>query len=350
MLSRYVARGNVYVIATPDEVFEARDNRRTNSSAAATSSAEWAPSTVRDLCSAGRWDPTKPATEVASDGLLIGPFSDTPPFDLLIVNTDGSLAERSDNGLTIFAHFLRDKLPEHSQGSRYALRVTSVRPGASGLLQHEVETVAVRRQADGVYGFTVDMGRPILGAKHVGIDTELPTGDLGGGNHIAPLASIDERWRTSVLVEIGNPHCVTLVPPSQVPPFAELSGEHLHHALKVIAFAPSGHDRTHHDFPRGINLQWAGVEQPGIRGGAPAIVRASVFERGEGATLSSGSSAVAVASAVWHAGLIASSDVLVEMPGGRVPIELELTDDGSIDRAFLFGVATEIGKTQINDA
>jgi diaminopimelate epimerase len=37
-----------------------------------------------------------------SDGLLIGPFQSAPPFDVLIVNTDGTLAERSGNGLTIF--------------------------------------------------------------------------------------------------------------------------------------------------------------------------------------------------------------------------------------------------------
>jgi diaminopimelate epimerase len=165
-------------------------------------------------------------------------------------------------------------------------------------------------------------------------------------NRIAPLAELNERWRTSVLVEIGNPHCVTLVAPSQVPTFDELSDERLHRALRAIAFAPGGHDRAPRYFPRGINLQWAGTEQPGTRDETPAIVRAAVFERGEGATLSSGSSAVAVASAAWHVGLIASTEVLVDMPGGRVPIQLELTDEGTIARAFLFGVATEIGSTQ----
>jgi diaminopimelate epimerase len=40
---------------------------------------------------------------------LVGPFQSSPPFDLLIVNTDGTLAERSGNGLTIFSQALSDQ-------------------------------------------------------------------------------------------------------------------------------------------------------------------------------------------------------------------------------------------------
>ena len=43
-----------------------------------------------------------------SDGLLVGPFPDENAFGMLIVNTDGTLAERSGNGLTIFSQFLVD--------------------------------------------------------------------------------------------------------------------------------------------------------------------------------------------------------------------------------------------------
>ena len=50
---------------------------------------------------------------------------------------------------------------------------------------------------------------------------------------------------------------------------------------------------------------------------------------------------MAVACASLKAGLIGAGDVLVDMPGGRVPVELVLAADDSIERAFLFGVAIE---------
>ena len=344
VFSRYEARGNVYVVATPDEVFGASDARRTNATAAALSAHEWSRTAVRHLCSSERWDSAKSGEAIASDGLLIGPFSTKSPFDLLIVNTDGSLAERSGNGLTIFAHFLRDKLPERSGKRSYPLLVRSVRSTDAGAL-HTVESVAVRGNSSGIEGYTVDMGRPNFGARYVGVDLVLPTGRSGIGNLIDPLCTLDSRWHSSVLVEIGNPHCVTMVTPSRVPTFVELTDERLHQDLKAIAFAPGA--PGHGYFPRGINLQWAGVVDKGVRGrkDLPAVIRASVFERGEGATLSSGSSAVAVACACLKAGLIEASDVLVDMPGGRMPIELVLAADDSIERAFLFGVATETPET-----
>jgi hypothetical protein len=46
-----------------------------------------------------------------SDGLLVGPFPDENAFALLIVNTDGTLAERSGNGLTIFSVPHRRRTP-----------------------------------------------------------------------------------------------------------------------------------------------------------------------------------------------------------------------------------------------
>jgi diaminopimelate epimerase len=46
---------------------------------------------------------------LGSDGILVGPLpSDNAEFGLRILNPDGSEAEKSGNGLRIFARYLRD--------------------------------------------------------------------------------------------------------------------------------------------------------------------------------------------------------------------------------------------------
>jgi diaminopimelate epimerase len=46
---------------------------------------------------------------LGSDGILVGPLpSDKAEFGLRILNPDGSEAEKSGNGLRIFARYLRD--------------------------------------------------------------------------------------------------------------------------------------------------------------------------------------------------------------------------------------------------
>jgi len=57
-----------------------------------------------------------------------------------------------------------------------------------------------------------------------------------------------------------------------------------------------------------------------------------VFERGEGWTKSSGTSATAVASAARHLGLTTASTVSVVMPGGVAPVRFG-------ERVALFGEA-----------
>jgi diaminopimelate epimerase len=107
---------------------------------------------------------------------------------------------------------------------------------------------------------------------------------------------------TFVPVSVGNPHAVVIGDPAQiraVGPFLE----------------------THVRFPDRTNVQVARVDGPGE-------VTARVWERGVGETLSSGTSAVAVAAATHGEG-----DVVVHFPGGDLRVRL---DSG---RATLYGTA-----------
>ncbi len=83
----------------------------------------------------------------------------------------------------------------------------------------------------------------------------------------------------------------------------------------------------------GINLQWACVM-------GPDSIEARVFERGEGPTLSSGSSATAVATAARKLGLVDAKTINVKMPGGVAPVRLE-ERNGSLARVMLFGEARQ---------
>jgi diaminopimelate epimerase len=99
--------------------------------------------------------------------------------------------------------------------------------------------------------------------------------------------------------------------------------------LMKIAYAmPAG---TGQPCPAGINLQWA------MRAANEQII-ARVFERGEGPTASSGTSASAVACAAWRVGWVKAGAVSVVMPGGTAPILLE-EKEGQLSRVSLFGTA-----------
>ena len=99
--------------------------------------------------------------------------------------------------------------------------------------------------------------------------------------------------------------------------------------LTRIAFAPpSGGGQP---CAAGVNLQWA------MRESANRL-SARVFERGEGPTASSGTSASAVACAAWSVGWVSAGTVAVVMPGGTAPVLLE-EQGGELSRVSLFGTA-----------
>jgi diaminopimelate epimerase len=126
--------------------------------------------------------------------------------------------------------------------------------------------------------------------------------DLGGVT-IWPEETVDGV--SFVPVSVGNPHAVVLGDLSRIADLGPLL-------------------ETHARFPDRTNVQVARVEAPGE-------VTARVWERGVGETLSSGTSAVAVAAATHGEG-----DVLVHFPGGDLRVRLA---DG---RATLYGTAERL--------
>jgi diaminopimelate epimerase len=217
------------------------------------------PATARLICNQHRG--------VGGDGILelLAARPEPDYFAVRIWNPDGSVAEKSGNGLRIFAKYLAEH--GHARGERF----TIVTPGGAA-------AVAVARDAaTGLVGeVTVDMGVPRFD----------PRTTLVVGGH---------EYAVTILV-VGNPHCVVLVPDVAAVP------------LDVLGPAIERHPA----FPGRTNVQFA---TPLDR----ERVRAVVWERGAGATLASGSSACAVAAACQRLGH-ADADVLVAMPGGELRV------------------------------
>ncbi|MFJ7285280.1 diaminopimelate epimerase [Pseudomonas sp. NPDC099000] len=326
----YDARGNIYAVVSPGEVRGRGIDLPDLASDAAQIREHWALVAIEAFCS---WAPgTQPpgSKDHRCDGLLVGPFQSSPPFDLLIVNTDGTLAERSGNGLTIFSQALSEQglMPKEQA---CLLRVHHDKRDAVS----PVETTVEAAEVDGVQGFWLDLGKPLFGPQAVGArDVEYVTLNEREVSHVQRLSALDPVWNRSQFVRIGNPHCVTLLMDADALPSNEQMREPpLAHGLMRIAYAaPAGAGQP---CPAGVNLQWAMLESKGR-------LVARVFERGEGPTASSGTSASAVACAAWRVGWVAAGEVKVVMPGGTAPVLLE-ESGGELSRVRLFGTARLMG-------
>ncbi|MEZ1318062.1 diaminopimelate epimerase [Pseudomonas fluorescens] len=326
----YDARGNVYAVVAPDAVRRAGIVLPDEAGLAAQTREAWTALAIETFCGWAAGAQPAGSKDHRSDGLLVGPFQSAPPFDLLIVNTDGSLAERSGNGLTIFSQALSDQglFPE-DQGCLLRVHHDKADTPSPG------ETAVQAAQVEGVRGFWLDLGQPGFGPEAVSAQgTGEVTFNGRALSHVQPLSALNPAWHTSQFVRVGNPHCVTLVDEAgALPANAHMRQADLSEGLTAIAYAmPTGAGRP---CPAGINLQWAMREGEGR-------IAARVFERGEGPTASSGTSASAVACAAWRVGWVTAGEVKVVMPGGTAPILLE-ERGGELSRVSLFGTARLMG-------
>jgi len=212
---------------------------------------------------------------IGSDGILFGPLdSQDCNFGLRIFNPDGSEAEKSGNGLRIFARSLWD---EHLVGSQ---RFTVETLG--GMVSCEVS-------ADGK-NVKVEMGEvsfdsttlPVEGASREVLNEEL---------------EIDGHVLRFCAATVGNPHCIVL---SEHP-----TSEEAHRYGPLIEVDRHFPNRTNVQFMKVIDRDKIQIE---------------IWERGAGYTLASGSSSTAAAAVAHKLGLC-DPDIMVHMPGGRLHIQ-----------------------------
>lgn len=157
----YDARGNIYGVVSPTALRNQGIELPQSAALAASTRKAWTLSAIARECGWGSMPRPTGAKAHRCDGLLVGPFQAEPPFDLLIVNTDGSLAERSGNGLTIFAQALTDQglMTEASE-----LRVHHDKSDAPS----PVATLVTPAVYEQVAGFWLALGLPEFGPSAVG--------------------------------------------------------------------------------------------------------------------------------------------------------------------------------------
>ncbi len=232
------------------------------------------PSNIKSVCDRN-WG-------LGSDGILALVSSKKADFGLRIFNPDGSEAEKSGNGLRIFARYL------HATGKTKKKHFTVDTKG--GLVTIDLH---VDRHGD-ASAVTVAMGQATF--KPAALPCTLDVPEL-------IQQSIDAAGRSLVFtgVSVGNPHCVVFKPSGET-----WSREDL------LTLGPALENHTL--FPKRTNVQLAVPT-------GPKEIFILIWERGAGETQASGSSSCAAASAAVRLGLV-KSPVTVKMPGGTLNIEV----------------------------
>lgn len=221
---------------------------------------------------------------VGSDGILLLTKSDTADFGLRILNPDGSEAEKSGNGIRIFAKFLFD----HGYTDNNSFSIETL----GGLVKADLEIINGK-----VAIITVDMGKASFKSNEIpvkGQQREVIQEEIRVNGDILEFTA----------VTVGNPHCVIF--------FDELDEKLLRKIGPLL--------ENHKIFPNRTNVQFAKVVSSNE-------VEILIWERGAGYTLASGSSSCAVASACVK-NKLTDSKLSVIMPGGI--LDIEVSNDWSL--------------------
>jgi diaminopimelate epimerase len=280
VFTKYHALGNDYIVINPKDL-----------------SAPLTTGQVRTICHRN--------FGVGSDGILLGPLpAENAKCALKIYNPDGSLAEKSGNGLRIFSRYLWDT--KFAGNEEFAIQTDG------GLVRSTV--------FDGGKMVRVEMGKvsfdsekiPVTGAKREVLNEKI---------------SVGGREFTFCAATIGNPHCVL--------PLPEISARLAHEFGPLL--------ETHVNFPRKTNVQFLKVLDR-------ANIQIEIWERGAGYTLASGSSSSAAAAVAHRLGLV-DKKISVHTPGGVVSIEIgdefSIRMTGSVTRVAEGVISPEIFSVKV---
>jgi len=265
---KYHALGNDYIVLDPSE-FDCELNEKL----------------IRRICHRN--------FGIGADGILYGPTkSPEADFAIRIFNPDGSEAEKSGNGLRIFARYLWDR------GKVRQAQFTILTIG--GKVKAHVHEKGKK--------VTVDMGTVSFNSAEIPITG--PQRDV-----LNEEMQIKQEKLTFCAATIGNPHCVIL---------CDNVSEDLARQLGPLI-------ETDSRFPNRTNVQFMQVLDR-------SNIRIEIWERSAGYTLASGSSASAAAAVARRLNLC-DPKIKVHMPGGR--IDITVSDEFSITMTGLVAKVVE---------
>ncbi|MBN2594328.1 MAG: diaminopimelate epimerase [Sedimentisphaerales bacterium] len=229
---------------------------------------------------------------IGADGILYGPVRSGDNRSVRIFNPDGSEAEKSGNGLRIFAKYLFE--------NKYVDKKNFTIETSGGIVEAYIRN-------DKANLIKINMGKmtfisseiPVKGEEREVVDEEL---------------QIDRVKYKVTCLSVGNPHCVI--------PMDDVTEQ------KAKELGPKV--ENHNMFPNRINMQLLKVIDR-------ANIEIQIWERGAGYTLASGSSSCAAAGAAYKLGMVGNK-IIVRMPGGELFVEISESEDiyltGAVEGAF----------------
>ena len=214
---------------------------------------------------------------VGADGVLEGPVISEDRISMVVWNPDGSIAEKSGNGVRIFAKYLKD-------AGYVQKKVFTIYSSGGEAAIHYLNEEGTRLKAS--------MGRASFWSSDVPVE--------GPRREIINETMVFGRIPYPVTcLSVGNPHCVILMD--------EIS--------KDLVCRIGKYSESARQFPEKINTQIMKVLDR-------THIQTEVYERGAGYTLASGSGCCAAAAAAYRLGLT-DPKMVVQMPGGTLEIEID---------------------------
>ena len=254
VLEKYHGLGNDYLVFDPNK-----------------NELELNEANVKMICNVG----------LGSDGILEGPLLGEH-LAVKIWNPDGSVAEKSGNGVRIFAKYLKDA--GYVQKKNYELMTD----GGIVEITYLNEEGSRLRISMGKLSF-VSEEIPVIGERR-----EVINEDMVFGNNLYP----------ATCVSVGNPHCVI--------PMQEIS--------KELVCKIGVHSESARYFPERVNTEIMKVTDRNN-------IAIETYERGAGYTMATGTGACAAAAVAYKLGLT-ENKMLVHMPGGD--LQVEIADDWNV--------------------
>ncbi|MBR6935403.1 MAG: carbamoyl-phosphate synthase large subunit [Clostridia bacterium] len=219
-----------------------------------------------------------PHTGIGADGIVLIEKSGKADALMRTFNKDGSEGLMAGNNIRCVAKLLHDR--KKVPGSKEVLQIET----ASGIYNAKVYL------RDGnVNSVAVDMGGVYPADEELSV-------------------SVKGRTFTGTPVNTGNPHFVIFTPSPET--------------LDVASVGPEiEHDPA---FPGRTNVEFCAVVDR-------TTIRARIWERGNGETLSAGTSAVAAACAAVSKGLVdGGRDITVKLPGGELTVTVPANSGGNV--------------------
>jgi diaminopimelate epimerase len=216
---------------------------------------------------------------LGSDGILVGPLqTDKAEFGLRILNPDGSEAEKSGNGLRIFARYLFDQK----------------KVGSSPFTVDTLGGIVTCEVSDDASSISVEMGQVSFHSDVIPVSLEGEAREV-----LNEEINLNGKTYKYYAGTIGNPHCVV--------PLTDIS--------EALAKQLGPELENHPLFPNRTNVQLLQILDRNR-------IRIEIWERGAGYTLASGSSSSAAGAVARKMGAC-DQEITVEMPGGEIGLVID---------------------------